>query len=403
MDKRKLRHIRGARLSCFGCGVCENTCPVHAIKMRGDGMGFLYPEVDENVCISCGKCLRECPDEEDARKEVFTTPEKYYGVRLKDPDELAKSQSGGAFGALAQFVLAHGGVVYGAVFDSECKVTHIGAVTKEELERMHGSKYVQSKIVGSLDDIKKNLANGKTVLFSGTPCQVAAVKLHITKKLQERLILVDILCHGVGAPSIWASHIQNIVNKSGQKIKAAKCRDKNISGWHGFTENIVLNDGNSVHSDEYTEIFMKQIAYRQSCYQCPFANIQRVGDITIGDLWGVEKTQLADEASDEKGMSLLMVNTEKGVSVFGEAKEYLHYTEMSQSDIMQPRLKSPSEKNPLRDKFEVWYEKGGVGYALKRWGYHKGMDKLKVKVMGLFPTSVRKQILSIKNKLSGTK
>ena len=238
-------------------------------------------------------------------------------------------------------------------------------------------------------------------MFSGTPCQVAAVKLHISKKLQDRLILVDILCHGVGSPSVWASHIHGIENKEGQKIISAKCRDKSISGWHGFTENIVLGNGKSVHSNEYTEIFMKQIAYRQSCYQCPFANIQRVGDITIGDLWGVEKTKLAKEASDEKGMSLLMVNTEKGISVFEAAKEYLHYMEMEQSDIMQPRLKSPSEKNPLRDKFERWYEKGGLDYALGRWGYYKGVDRLKIKVMGIFPPSVRKQILSIKNRISG--
>lgn len=401
MEKLDSRHIRGARLSCFGCGVCENTCPVHAIKMWEDSLGFLYPEVDDSACISCGKCLRECPDEDNARKNVFNKPVKYYGVRLNNPEELAKSQSGGAFGALAEFVIAHGGIVYGAVFDSECKVRHVEANTKDELERMHGSKYVQSKIVDCLDNIKQNLENGKVVLFSGTPCQVAAVKLHISKKLQDRLILVDILCHGVGSPSVWASHIHGIENKEGQKIISAKCRDKSISGWHGFTENIVLGNGKSVHSNEYTEIFMKQIAYRQSCYQCPFANIQRVGDITIGDLWGVEKTKLAKEASDEKGMSLLMVNTEKGISVFEAAKEYLHYMEMEQSDIMQPRLKSPSEKNPLRDKFERWYEKGGLDYALRKWGYHKGLDRLKIKVMGIFPSSVREQILSIKNKISG--
>ena len=291
---------------CTGCSLCVNVCPIDAIKLKADNEGFLFPLVDENKCVNCGLCAKKCPQltQQFSYEEGF----KSYAAWAKD-DIREKGGSGGIFPLIAQNTIKEGGVVYGAAFDESFRnLSHIRVDKKEELPRLYKSKYVQSDVSGSFKSVKDDLEAGKRVVFSGCPCQVDSLKQYL-KKSYEKLLTIDILCHGTPSPLAYNKFLDEVSH--GRKITGVDFRNKK---W-GWGKLISVNfDNNEIHYDHYNGAYLRAfssgISMRESCNHCKYACVNRVGDITLGDFWGVD--QFKEDWNDKKGTSIILCNTEKG-------------------------------------------------------------------------------------------
>lgn len=357
---------------CCGCAACANICPVKAISMRPDVLGFPYPVIDDEVCVHCGLCDRVCafqPIDPRINKPLA------YALRHKNMEELTKSQSGGAFAVLSDCILALGGVIYGAAFDESFQVVHTRAVNQQERDKMRGSKYVQSITTECFPQVKEDLKRGLFVLFSGTPCQVAGLKSYIGSALSKRLYTIDIICHGVPAPAVWNGYINWLQERKGRLVQAS-FRDKKY-GWHSCIETFQFANNKKVRRHTFISLFYALVMLRLNCHRCPYANLNRPADITIGDFWGWEK--LSNEFSDEKGVSLCLINTEKGKQMLDAVKDKVELRLCDLEHCLQPNLQYPTKKNPLREQFEADFEAYGFEYVAK----HYGDLNLKSKIKGL--------------------
>ena len=349
---------------CSGCTACANSCPHQAIRMQPDRLGFCYPVVDEAVCTDCGICEAVCPFHPSAEDIDLPLP---YAVRHRDMQQVAVSQSGAAFIALSDWVLEQGGIVYGVGYAEGFRVVHKRAVTSEERDEFRGSKYVQSDLNNVFKQVKQDLKAGKAVLFSGTPCQTAGLNAYIGKQLRSNLYLVDIVCHGVPAPYIWRDYLVYLERKYKNKIVKVDFRNKQLFGWHDHRETFVFSDGKMKCEKSFTYLFYKHIIFRKSCSNCPFTNFNRPSDITIADFWGWDKVDFKLN-SDDKGISLILINTNKGKHTFEKIQNNINFVEIDLKNCSQPNLEHPSEPHPLRDKFEKDYIKHGFKYILKKYG-----------------------------------
>ncbi|MBO5187186.1 MAG: Coenzyme F420 hydrogenase/dehydrogenase, beta subunit C-terminal domain [Prevotella sp.] len=220
---------------CCGCTACADICAHEAITMEPDALGFLYPRVDETKCVDCGLCEKVCAFNDQYDKSLALPIPDAYAARHRDVNEIMKSRSGAVFVAISDYVLENGGVVYGAGYKDHFRVVHKRAATKEERDEFRGSKYVQSDLTGVFSRVRQDLKNGLTVLFSGTPCQTAALNSYVGKKLRENLLLIDIVCHGVPGPFVWRDYIEYIEKKQGARVSVVNFRDKKY-GWRTHYE-----------------------------------------------------------------------------------------------------------------------------------------------------------------------
>lgn len=296
---------------CSGCSLCANLCPQNSIVMQSDEEGFLYPTVDHQTCIDCGLCLKKCPSKsENLFEELKPT---YYAINIRDKEDLKRSSSGGVFIALAKMVLAQGGYVCGCVYDDTMKAVHVCTNDLVVVKRMMGSKYVQSNIYECLDRINDLLAEGNKVLFTGTACQVAAVKTKV--KYDENLILVDVLCHGVPSPLFFDKYVKFLENKYQGKVVNIDFRNKNRDGWgaehrtYCQIEKLDKLEGHWPILPAYFCAFFWSLNLRESCYNCHFAGEQRISDLTIGDFWG---SYTFFNRLIKEGISIVSVNSQKG-------------------------------------------------------------------------------------------
>lgn len=353
---------------CCGCSACVSVCAHNAITMKPDAMGFLYPEVDVSKCVECGLCEKVCAFNDDYDKSLNLSVPEAYGARHKDMSEVETSRSGAAFIAISDWILEQGGIVYGAGYADHFRVVHKRAVTKEERDEFKGSKYVQSDMGTIFRQVKQDLRDGKIVLFSGTPCQTAGLNSYIGKKYRENLYLVDIVCHGVPSPYIWRDYLSYIEKKYKKKVSVVNFRDKGEYGWAAHKETFIFEDGEKITPEQspYTDLFYKHIMLRQSCGSCHYCNTIRPSDITIADFWGVEKTDTKIN-KDNKGVSLLLVNTDKGRRVLEEIKNKLYLISAKLDDCLQPNLMHPSIINAKNKKFELLYVKRGFIYVLRKY------------------------------------
>ena len=234
------------RSKCCGCTACANVCTHDAITMEPDTLGFLYPKVDEAKCIDCGLCDKVCAFNDNYDKSLNLPVPDVYGARHKDMDEVMKSRSGAAFVAISDYILEKGGVVYGVGYKDHFRVAHKRATTKEERDEFRGSKYVQSDLTGIFRQVKEDLKDGLTVLFSGTGCQCAGLNAYIGKKLRNNLILVDIVCHGVPGPYMWRDYIAYLEKKYNDIIIDVDFRDKKKFGWKAHKETFILKNGGGI-------------------------------------------------------------------------------------------------------------------------------------------------------------
>lgn len=350
--------------NCCGCTACASICNHDAITMKPDELGFLYPSVDITKCVNCGLCEKVCQFHPGYKRyDNFEQP-LAYSLRLKDEDQLMRSQSGGAFYAIADYILQTGGFVYGAAFNEQWRVVHQKASNHEELEMLRMTKYVQSDLRGVFVMVKKDLQNGSRVLFSGTSCQVASLKAYLPAKLHENLICVDIICHGVPSPKIWDDYVRFIELKCKGKATRVSFRDKRL-GWntnmHSFEVNGLVYFG---QTSNY--LYFRGYSIRESCSSCCFTNLQRVGDLTIGDFWGAEKFYNCNYL--KKGISIILVNSEKGCEILESIKSKTIIQAHNVNDCLQPQLKEPTKLNLNRKAFIDDYTINGFEYVAKKYG-----------------------------------
>lgn len=350
---------------CCGCTACSSVCSHDAITMISDSMGFLYPHVDENLCVDCGLCRNVCQfSSKYSHYQNFDTP-IVYGVRHKNEEELFRSQSGGASWAIIQAFLEEPGTVYGAAFDTVYHVAHSKANTLEESQKFRYSKYVQSDLRDIFPQIKKELLIGSRVLFFGTGCQVAGLKAAIPQRLQEHLFTVDIVCHAAPSPAVWESFIHYIENKHKRKVKRGTFRNKKY-GWHSHIETLEFEDGMPmIESTSFRKLFYDHVIVRPSCTKCYFTNLKRVSDLTICDFWGWEKYY--SEWNDNKGVSVTLVNSAKGKMFFEKVKHFVDYRESDTTKCFQPQMGAPIsvDYKTLLDAKKIFEKKGYIGLAKK--------------------------------------
>lgn len=350
---------------CCGCSACASICAHNAIDLVPNPLGFLYPQIDLSKCVNCGLCEKVCQFNANYDKSLNMNEPVAYAARHKDINEVMKSRSGAAFVVISNYVLEHGGVVYGAGFKDHFRVVHKRATTKDERDEFRGSKYVQSDLRGVFFHVKEDLNNGLDVLFSGTPCQTAGLNAFVGKKLRDRLLLIDIVCHGVPGPFVWRDYIDYLEKKQGSRILYVNFRDKEKYGWTAHRETFVFEKDKDKKTFSFQ--FYQPIYFRPSCGCCHFTNMKRPSDITIADYWGWERTDSTINA-DDKGCSLVLCNTFKGLKLFESLKDNMNTIPAELKNVIQTHLYKPLCIHPKRELFEVYYMEKGFKYAIKKTG-----------------------------------
>lgn len=297
-----------------------------------------------------------------------------YAVQHKSEIIRAASRSGGIFTAISDWVLEKNGVVYGCVLDESFKAIHIRTENAENRDRMRGSKYIQSKLGDTYKNVKEDLIDGRFVLFSGTSCQVAGLKQYLGREY-EKLLCVDIVCHGVPSPKVWDAYLRWQEKKNRLKVKAVEFRNKKDYGWRAHVETLVFENGRSVSSRVFTNLFYGHSILRPCCYECPYKSVIHPGDITIADYWGIEKA--APEFDDNKGVSLVLINNDAGEKVFDFLKDRLRWKSTRIEDSMQPPLKAPFPKPQNRGMFWRDFFCKNFDYIAKKYGGEGIGDKVK--------------------------
>lgn len=310
----------------MGCALCANVCPKDAIKMVWNQYGFLEPEVNTEACINCGMCLRQCPAlEESEQAEKAENHPIAYGAWMKDEDILQQSSSGGIFTALARSVLNEGGIIFGVVWQTPDTAIFTTAETEEELAAMRGSKYVQAIIGETYRQVKQELKKKRKVLFTGTPCQVYALKKYL-KTIPENLLTVDIVCHGTPSRLILQKYIQEEETKQNKKAIKISMREKPEGWYQGYSHvAIYYSDGSRcgyrANEDSFYQLFMSDTMLNNHCYQCQHRGIHRPGDISICDYWGV--THYHPNWPQHQGISGIIINSDKGEKFLNTIKDQL--------------------------------------------------------------------------------
>lgn len=299
---------------CCGCRACANICPRDAISMKSDELGFFYPEVNAEVCVDCGMCLSVCDFKKS--KKNGSIPLVAYAAIHKERTVLKGSSSGGVFSALADYILAKGGAVCGCLFDKTLRPIHICTEKEQDVVRMRRSKYIQSDVGLIYRDVVERLRNGQMVLFTGTPCQIAALYEVLGLKNHENLITVDLICHGVPSELMFQKFLEYLERKHHTKIVDFNFRSKKY-GWQRWSTSYTDVNGNEKNLGKINEFYVPAFTggniMRPSCFSCKYACPERVGDITVGDFWGHEKINLSQKT--ENGVSLCAINTERAMKL----------------------------------------------------------------------------------------
>ena len=364
--------------TCYGCTACEQACPTHAITMRENEEGFLYPVIDETKCINCNLCHRICEQHgfcNDKEQQVI------YAAINTDTAKRESSSSGGVFTALAEYILESGGAVYGAAFDKDYRVVHVRVDCAEDLERLRGSKYVQSILGDTYTRVRRDLEDNRKVLFSGTPCQVKGLEAFLQKKY-ENLLLCDVLCHGVPPVSIWLQYL-DYARRNKKAINHISFRNKKY-GWRNQALCIDFEDEHYIAKlteDPYYIMYFRHNIMRPSCHNCQYAKYKRSGDITLGDFWGIGNSLQGKALDDDKGVSVVLTNTTKGRLAIQSIKDKLILKESNAKEAYQVILEGPSVKARTRDEFWKYYKEHSFEEVLRKYGRWTSKDILVKKII----------------------
>lgn len=391
---------------CCGCAACVNICPKSAITMEKDEIGQYYPRINEALCVDCGACKRVCDFQKKDENQFGHQVLSAYGAASKNESLIKKSASGGMFAQLAELFLGMGGVVYGAAMLQEDKlgVKHIRVEDKTQLYLIQGSKYIQSDTCGTYQKVKQDLVKGRHVLFSGTPCQAAALRSFL-KRNYENLIVVDIVCHGVSTAQIFQDYISFLEKKKNIKITNFTFRDKSV-GWGLDAKYEYLKKGKLKTQRLYYKLssfynyYLKASTYRENCYHCKYACPSRIGDITLGDFWGVEKNQpdcLLENGGildEKKGISFCLVNSQRGAELFEKILFKINYVDsdfetisMQNENLLEP-TSLPQSRNEI---MELYKQKGYEAVDQLYWK-KTGYKKIYYYILAKAPRDLKKKI-----------
>lgn len=300
--------------SCTGCCSCVNACPKGCISMIENNEGFLYPAIDYSTCIECGLCQKSCPELHPINKNENLTV--YASWSLNDKVRTTSS-SGGIFYTLAESVINRGGAVFGVVFNDDMSASHVCAETLSGLKAMQGSKYLQSNINTTYTEALKFLKNGREVMFTGTPCQIAGFRAFLGKRTFDKLTLVDIVCHGTPPAKAFKWYLKELKLKNGE-FDEKSFQFRNLNAW-GITPSVEISERRTSLADSnlYMQLFLKSLLHRNCCYDCRYTTENRVSDVTLADFWGIGK-DVPFNHDTSKGCSLLLVNTQHGAAILKE-------------------------------------------------------------------------------------
>lgn len=350
---------------CTGCGLCANICPMKAITMCENGEGFLYPIINEQNCDSCNLCNTMCDEYRDQGRDK-NKPLKVQACQTKDAKWLIESTAGGFFPTLAQWVIEQGGVVFGTAYDEAMNPVVCKAESVEDILRFNGSKYVQSDLTEALPVVKAELDQGKWVLFSGTPCQLAAVKTLCKDYIGKKLITMDVVCYGVPSPGLFREFLKCIEKDKQARVVDYRFRDKHRHGWSHTTVITMLDvDGNQIHFEEedyskipYYKMFGTRNCFRKECYSCQYNTIERISDFTTGNFWGIEK--MTDKFDATKGVSMVLMNTAIAARIFEKISDRFETIDMTidqaiqANDALVHTCKYPSERDDIYHCFQSY-------------------------------------------------
>jgi len=346
---------------CCGCGACAQKCPKQCITMQTDPEGFLYPEVDAAACVQCGLCEQACPI---LQAQTYPQPEKAYAAFAKDEQLRKQSSSGGVFSLLAGEILHRNGVVFGAAFDDGFQVHHIAVSAEADLEKLRGSKYTQSRIGNAYIEAQSFLKAGRSVLFTGTACQIAGLHAFLGKDYVN-LYTADVLCHGVPSPKLWERYLQDQEGGNNAKVRRVNFRDK-TGGWKHYSVQLQFENGRAYQvrfqEDGYMRLFLGNICLRPACHECKFKSLTRPSDITIGDCWDVEKS--LPDMDDDRGTSVVLVRTERGKELLSCCEPAMRMQEAAVDALLPPAADSRKSvaRHPNRERF---FQKLSAGADVK--------------------------------------
>lgn len=335
---------------CCGCSACAAVCPKRAIKMTQNNKGFYVPNVDAKLCVNCGACEKVCPQINQEKKKATFQPVAY-AYRNKDLRIVKNSSSGGIFWSLGQKIIDCSGVVYGCAWSGDLKAQHVRVTTIDELKRLQKSKYVQSDLNDTFRSVRNDLDKGKPVLFSGTPCQIAGL-YRFLKLNYEKLVTVDIICHGVPSAKVLKTYITYCEEKLGSKITSIDFRNKD-NGWIDLSLKMSFEKRESVlrkaSDDPYYRAFLSNLSLSDACGCCSFNCIPRQSDITMGDYWGYKNPKYHENL----GVSCVVVNTEKGRILIETvtSPEEREKTTIREIMVKNPFLDGHCKLHPRREQF----------------------------------------------------
>lgn len=362
---------------CTGCQACKVECPKMAITMIKDKEGFLIPSINQKLCVKCHRCENICP----ANNYIFTSPtvSKAIIVKSKNEEVRMSSSSGGIFSHLAEYIIKIGGYVVGAAFSEDFhSVNHIMIGDSDEIPRLRGSKYLQSDVGEIYRQVENKLLEDKYVLFSGTGCQIAGLRAYL-KRDYEKLFLVDVVCHGVPSQDFWSRYLGEIEIIHHGKANSVNFRSKKI-GWEEFGleaqfgENVYFKE---LKDDPYLEIFQRNLSLRESCYYCKYKSVTGIADLSIGDLWGADQIDL--EFNDNKGISFILINSNKGQKLIDTIKEKTRSKEIDLKDaiVHNRNIAHPAIMPTDRSQFFADLKNENFSRVLKKYTRISSKEKIK--------------------------
>lgn len=398
--------LYNAKRDCCGCKACGNICPVGAIIYTADEYGFFYPEIDVDKCVKCGQCIEVCDFQKLKKAEIpGQYPRSCFAAVNKDDETLKKSSSGGVFAAIAEIVLEKDGIVCGCVFDDNLIPIHVCAESRDAIIPMHGSKYVQSDIGDIYCKVKQYLKAGRFVLFTGTPCQIAALRSYLGDFPCNHLLALEIICHGTSSPGLFKEYLSFIEKKYHTCITKYFFRSKR-GAWgvkdYTFDQQFISLDGKkratpAVVAAAYMTNYRQNNLHREACFACKYARPERVSDITMGDFWGYDKIGVTLPA--KKGLSIMFLNTEKAIGLLPEITKKMELEEIYDLDAAVASNGNMHRPSPCGDKWDYFmtsFRNGKAGEAFEKYGIENRKIIIKKCLMNAMPLPLIKLMRQVK-------
>ena len=383
---------------CSSCAACVNVCTRQAITMELNGEGFYRPVVDSEKCVQCGACEKVCPWLNNiVNPNLSAEKPRTVAAFAKDDSVRMASSSGGIFSVLAEKVLADGGVIAGVAQLDKAHFGHVIVDNKADLPKLQGSKYVQANPGLVYKSVRSFLREGRMVLFSGTPCQVAALYSVLGKTQYENLYTVDIVCHGTPSVKVWGKYVKELERKTGSKLEKCSFRNKD-AGWGNYSLAYKFENGIETSishaQDDFMRLFLQRICQNESCVDCRYRKLPRIADITLGDFWGISNYHC--EMNDNKGTSVVLLNTTHGMDLFNSIADQVKYCESTVENAItgNPCIVRSSIQHPRRAEFFAELDQFPLSVLIRKFCPYPSLPKRALFKIRRILGAVKRKILS---------